>query len=399
MNLPFAILIETLLCVLAVATLLPVSVFLIEVLTALPPYRPRGMPGGRRPSVAVLIPAHNETLVIAATLRAIAPQLIAGDRLVVVADNCADDTAALAVAGGAEVLERADRERRGKGYALDFGVRHLERNPPEIVLIIDADCAVESGAVERLIHLCLATARPVQALYLMHAPEGAGLKTRIAEFAWLVKNQVRALGRHRLGLPCQLMGTGMAFPWPTISTAALASGHIVEDLKLGVDLARAGAPTLFCPEARVTSHFPSTAEGIASQRTRWEHGHLDVILRTAPRLFFAALRRRDHNLLGLAFDLCVPPLALLTLLTLTVFACSAIFYLVTTLVLPLWLSAASLVMLGSSVLLAWGSYGRQVISLASLAYAPFYALWKIPLYLKFLVSRQAEWIRSRRDGD
>jgi hypothetical protein len=67
--------------------------------------------------------------------------------------------------------------------------------------------------------------------------------------------------------------------------------------------------------------------------------------------------------------------------------------------LPLWLSAASLVMLGSSVLLAWGSYGRQVISLASLAYAPFYALWKIPLYLKFLVSRQAEWIRSRRDGD
>src|SRR6185369_13158246 len=192
---------------------------------------------------------------------------------------------------------------------------------------------------------------------------------------------------------------GMAFPWPAISTAALASGHIVEDLKLGVDLARAGSPTLFCPEARVTSHFPSTLEGIASQRTRWEHGHLDVILRTAPRLFLAALRRRDHNLLGLAFDLCVPPLALLTLLTLTVFACSTIFYSVTMLVLPLWLSAASLVMLGSSVLLAWGSYGRQVISLASLAYAPFYALWKIPLYLKFLVSRQAEWIRSRRDGD
>ena len=393
------ILIETLLCLLALVMLVLVSVFFVEVLMALPVYRPRAMPDGRRPNIAVVIPAHNETLVIAATLRAITPHLIAGDRMVVVADNCTDDTATLAAAGGAEVLERSDRERRGKGYALDFGVRHIERNPPEVVLIIDADCAVESGAIERVVRLCLATGRPVQALYLMHSPDGAGLKTRIAEFAWLVKNHVRALGRHRLGLPCQLTGTGMAFPWSTLSTAALASGHIVEDLKLGVDLARAGAPTLFCPEACVASHFPATAEGIASQRTRWEHGHLDVILHAAPRLFLEALRRRDHNLLGLALDLCVPPLALLMLLTLTVFVGSAVFYWSTKLAFPLWLSAMSLLMLGLSVLLAWGSYGRQVISLASLASAPFYALWKLPLYVRFMVKRQAEWIRSRRDSD
>lgn len=393
------ILIETLLCLLALAMLVPIFVFSVEVLMAVPAYRPRAMPAGPRPAVAILIPAHNETLVIGATLRAIVPQLIAGERLIVVADNCADDTAMLAAAGGAEVLERFDSERRGKGYALDFGVRHLEPNPPEVVVVIDADCAIDNGAIERLASICLATGRPVQALYLMCSPNGAGLKTRIAEFAWLVKNQVRALGRHRLGLPCQLMGTGMAFPWPAISTAALASGHIVEDLKLGVDLARAGAPTLFCPEARVISYFPSTAEGITSQRTRWEHGHLDVILRSAPRLFFEALLRRDRNLLGLAFDLCVPPLALLLLLTLTVFASSAVFFLGTQLVLPLWLSAMALVMLCSSILLAWGSYGRQVISLASLAYAPIYALSKIPLYLKFLLNRQVEWIKSRRDRD
>lgn len=36
------------------------------------------------------------------------------------------------------------------------------------------------------------------------------------------------------------MGTGMAFTWPVISQAALASGHIVEDMKLGMDLALAG---------------------------------------------------------------------------------------------------------------------------------------------------------------
>jgi len=390
--------IETLLCLLALALLVPVSVLVVQVLMALPAYHPREMPGGRRPTVAVVIPAHDEALVIADTLHAIVPQLAAGDRLVVVADNCADDTARIAAEAGAEVLNRSDGERRGKGYALDFGVRHLERNPPKVVLIIDADCEIDSGAIERLACLCLETGRPVQGLYLMHSPQGAGLKTRIAEFAWLVKNHVRALGFHRLGLPCQLMGTGMAFPWAVISTAALASGHIVEDLKLGIDLARAGAPALFCPEARVTSYFPISAEGITGQRTRWEHGHLGMIVSAAPRLFLQALRCRDRNLLALALDLCVPPLALLLLLLLTLFVGSAVFFAATKLALPLWLAAMSLVMLGLSVLLSWDRYGRQVISLASLAYAPFYALWKIPLYLKFLVKRQGEWVRSKRDG-
>jgi cellulose synthase/poly-beta-1,6-N-acetylglucosamine synthase-like glycosyltransferase len=392
------ILIEVLLCLLTLAMILPVSVFFIQALMALSTYRAHGMPISRRPVISVVIPAHNEAQVITSTLRTIVPQLAADDRLLVVADNCSDDTARIAAEAGAEVIERSDRVRRGKGYALDFGVRHLAQNPPEVVLIIDADCQVDQGAIERLSRLSLETGRPIQGLYLMHAPDTAGLKTRIAEFAWLVKNHVRVLGFHRLGLPCQLMGTGMAFPWSVISTAALASGHIVEDLKLGIDLARAGAPALFCPEARVTSYFPATAEGITGQRTRWEHGHLGVILSAAPRLFLEALRRRDRNLLALALDLCVPPLALLMLLVLTVFAGSAVFFVATKLALPLWLAAMSLVMLGLSVLLSWGRYGRKVISLASLAYAPFYVLWKIPLYLKFLVKRQGEWVRSRRDG-
>jgi len=393
------ILIEILLCLLALAVLVPTFVLVVQVLAALPAYRPREMPGGRRPSAAVVIPAHNEAPVIADTLRAIVPQLVAGDRLLVVADNCTDDTARVAAEVGAEIVERSDSERCGKSYALDFGVRHLERNPPEAVLIIDADCEIHGGAIERLARLCLETGRPVQGLDLMLSPKGAGLKTRVAEFAWLVKNQVRPLGFHRLGLPCQLMGTGMAFPWAVIRTAALASGHIAEDLKLGMDLARAGTPALFCPEARVTSYFPATAEGISVQRARWEHGHLGVILSAAPRLFLEALCRRDLSLLALALDLCVPPLALLMLLVLTVFAASAVFFLATAEALPLWLAAMSLMMLGLSVLLSWARYGRRVISLASLAYAPVYALWKIPLYVKFLVRRQAEWVRSRRDSD
>ena len=180
---------------LSVATLLlllQVSLLLLQVILALLPGKPPLLSlCNKRPAVTVLIPAHNEHLVLAKTLHSIFPQLAENDRLLVVADNCSDDTAKIAEAAGAEVIERFDPERRGKGYALDFGVRHLRSNPPDVVIVIDADCQVGEGAIDRLARICAEADRPVQALYLMHAPYGAGLGVRVAEFAWRVKNQVR----------------------------------------------------------------------------------------------------------------------------------------------------------------------------------------------------------------
>jgi hypothetical protein len=49
--------------------------------------------------------------------------------------------------------------------------------------------------------------------------------------------------------------------------------------------------------------------------------------------------------------------------------------------------------------MAWVRYGRRVISFGSLAMAIPYALWKIPLYAKFLVARQMDWVRSKRNED
>ena len=78
-------------------------------------------------------------------------QLEPGDRLLVVADNCTDHTAAVARAAGAEVLERRDAERRGKGYALAAGVDTLRAGPPDVVVIVDADCRPAAGAIDRLV--------------------------------------------------------------------------------------------------------------------------------------------------------------------------------------------------------------------------------------------------------
>ena len=376
---------------------MPVLVLFLQVLLACLPVRVKPAPSIARPRVAVLVPAHNESSVIVATLGSILPQLQAGDRLLVVADNCSDDTAASARAAGAEVVERSNQQQRGKGYALDFGVQHLASDAPEVMIIVDADCQVSAGSIARLACRCVDSGRPVQALNLMHAPAGAGLKVRIAEFAWRVKNLARPQGWAQLGLPCQLMGTGMAFVWRDLSLTNLASGHLVEDLKMGFDFCLSGKPPLFCPEAQVDSFFPRSDEGVSTQRTRWEHGHLGVILSDAPTLLGESIRRGNWSLLAMTLDLLVPPLALLTLLTVAGFVMTWLWFALSGLWLPALIASSGVALLGATVLLAWAKFGREVISFATLLYAPFYALKKIPLYVSFLFKRQVDWVRSKRD--
>ncbi|HEN8800615.1 glycosyltransferase [Pseudomonas sp. CM25] len=388
-----------LLGLLTVIVLVPVLVLLVQVLMACLPVRVRPLGSGDRPRLAVLVPAHDEASIIRATLASVVPQLREGDRLLVVADNCTDDTAQLAREAGAEVVERHDALLRGKGYALDFGVRHLAEQPPEVVIVVDADCLVAAGAIDCLARRYREAGRPVQSLYLMRAPAGAGLKVQVAEFAWRVKNLVRPRGWSRLGLPCQLMGAGMAFGWDDLALINLANGHLVEDVKLGLDLCQQGKPPLFCPEALVTSQFPLSQQGLTSQRTRWEHGHLGLMLADAPKRAAAAFRQRNGSLAAMTLDLLVPPLALLVLTLLGLNLLTWLAYLLFGLATPAWLALGALALLGLAVVLAWARFCRELIPFSVLLYAPFYAARKIPLYLSFLIRRQVEWVRSKRDDD
>ena len=128
----------------AATLLLPVLFFLLQILSAifLAKLTVSSENQQVRPTVAVLIPAHNESLVITETIQSVMPQLIAGDQLLVVADNCSDETARIAKKIGVNVIERSHETKRSKGYALDFGLQYLREIPPKIVVIIDADCIV-----------------------------------------------------------------------------------------------------------------------------------------------------------------------------------------------------------------------------------------------------------------
>lgn len=388
----------TVVCFLAV----PSFVFAIECLVdAVRNGKPAPQPAAAAvtASVCVLIPAHNECAGISRTIRSVRPQLGPHDRILVVADNCTDATAQQARAEGAEVTERSHQTLRGKGYALDHGIAHLRSSPPQQVLMVDADCVLHPQSLNLLKAACQAHQGPVQCCDLMQARPGSALNTRVAEFAWLVKNHVRPSGAARLGWPCQLMGTGMIFPWAVISQAPLASGHLAEDMQLGAHLAKAGFKARYLPQALVTSTFPETSQAQAAQRKRWEHGHLEMIRAQGFPLLGTGLRRGDWALVGLALDMCVPPLSSLVLLNMVTVGVSALAYWASPeiFLMPLLVGLASLICMSLAIFATWVRMGRAIIRAKELFGAPVYMLRKLSIYASYMSGRKSSWVRAERD--
>ncbi len=376
----------------------PALVFVAECIAAVLPRRQAvASTGGVRPPVAIVIPAHDEELGISVTVQNVLEQMKPGDRLLVVADNCTDATAARAREAGAEVVERNDPIHRGKGFALDFGVTRLCDQPPAAIVFIDADCTLLEGALDKIARLAIETGRPVQASYLIQTRGDQKIAFGIPEFAFLVKNHVRPRGLLNLGLPCQLTGSGMAMPWEMAAHIRHAGAAVVEDMKLGLDLAAAGHFPIFCEDAGVRSYFPESADGAATQRERWEGGHLGMLASGLRRL--AATRTLSMPYAAMVLDVMVPPLAFLVLLVAALTGLSALAALFGIGLLPLALNAGLVAALTGSILLAWSSFGRQVLPARSLLSAPRYAFGKIALYGRILLDGpERTWVRTAR-GD
>lgn len=385
------------LLLLAVAMALPVLFLAVQLGAARLPARGSArLTSAPCPRMAVVVPAHNEEALIARTVGSIMAQLPSNGRLLVVADNCTDSTAEVASQAGAEVTLRRDANRIGKGYALDHGVRILRADPPQLVIFVDADCEVGQGSLEKLARHCASTGRPVQARYFMLSPPSASSADKIAQLAWVIKTWVRPLGSARLGLPCQLMGSGMALPFEIASQINLATGHLAEDQKLGAELALIGKPPHFCPQARVVSRLPQGESGKRQQRTRWEHGHLAIIAGFFLPLTGHAISRRSPRLLGFALDLCIPPLSLLVLLLALTEAVALFWFVAMGLPGPLIVVSAALGCLAVSIGAAWWRFGQGVVSLRELTAVPGYCVLKIPSFVRFFVNRQIDWIRTER---
>ena len=372
--------------------------FGLEVFTGLRPL-PEIPIDDQRASAVVIVPAHNEGAILADRLARLKDAVGESARILVVADNCSDSTADIARSLAVEVIERNDDERRGKGFALDFAKRSLLSAPPAVVLIVDADCMIDGDSITRLINRCVATQSPCQATNLQAPALQASPAVQLSTFAFFIKNVIRQRALQRLAGRVHLLGTGMALPWSIFERSDLATSSIVEDLKLGQELAQAGHAPKFIEDATIWSNA-ETERNTLSQRSRWEGGFLQNGLSAGPKYLLGSILRADLRGAWAAINLMIPPFALLLLLDLIALLLGfSMSWFIGARLWPALLLTAVIAVAFIALALAWHAGGSRFVTLAGLARVPFYLIWKLPLYLGFARSgTPKEWLRTGR-GD
>lgn len=258
-------------------------------------------------TLAVVVPAHDEADGIArcvASLRACeAPP--GGVRILVVADNCTDATAARARDAGAEVLERVDPDRRGKGYALEVAFEHLLRDPEvDAALVVDADTTVAPDFLVTMAAAFAGGAEAVQCRYLVSNPDA----NRLRNVALLAFNVARPRAREHFGLSVGILGNGFGLSRRVLESVPYTARSVVEDLEYHVMLVRAGHAVRFVESTAVLADVPTNAGAEATQRARWEGGRLRVLRELAPSLVADVLQGRTRSLEPLG-ELLLLPLA------------------------------------------------------------------------------------------
>jgi cellulose synthase/poly-beta-1,6-N-acetylglucosamine synthase-like glycosyltransferase len=226
---------------------------------------------------AILIPAHNEHDVLAKTLTSVAALDYPRDQLevYVIADNCTDDTADIARSFGMNCLERFSQTERGKGFALAMAFPEiLARTPADAVLVLDADCTVDSHALKAFDSAYRRYPKDstcLQLNYVVGNPDASATSYLLA-VANALENDHYYAPMSALNLPVLLRGTGMLIPRKILEAHPWSAFSIAEDTEYSLTVLQQ-ADIRFIREAKVHADSPSEQKSLTVQRSRWIGGN------------------------------------------------------------------------------------------------------------------------------
>lgn len=388
---------------LLLALFLSVYLLIITIAPFLIPKKKINAPEERK-KFAIIIPAHNEEKVIEKTLRS-ALQVNYPRELfdvIVVADNCTDQTAKIALQSGAIVFQRTDATRRGKGFALNWIIPQvLERLPAPgyaACVFVDADSVMMPQFLEEMNKSLHAGHRVIQSSDLV-LDNSNSWRVQLMLVAFALQNYVRQLGKSRLGFSILLKGNGMCFVADVLRTLKWDDASLGEDLDMGVDLIRRGEKIHFNPDAVVYALMPEQASSATTQRIRWEGGRFASMRSRVPTVLKEAWKKKSLVLFEAAVDAAFPPLALLLVgagvfmlsnglfLYFGWFANSAFF----------WGWCLVIAMMAVHCILGLILAKVRLRNLLALLYVPRYIVWKLRVYISMAAGKASKgWVRTER---
>lgn len=350
--------------------------------------------------IVVIIPAHNEALEIGKTITKVKTCRYPAKNysIVVIADNCDDETASLARAAGVVVVERIDTENRGKGQALDwfFKTRGDIYGSYDAIAIMDADTVMHPDFLNEVsLSLSSPDVMVMQGYYGVSNPED-NWRTALSSAALNVFHHVRPAGRNRMGGTAGLKGNGMAFKTDILKQYGWPAYSIVEDMEFSMILLQDDILVYYNPEAIVYGEMATEKKQAETQRKRWEGGRFEVFKKYGlPLLKLWHKSKKKWQYLDGFMELFTPPLSLLVMGQFLFFAVSPFMY-------PSLFRLSIYCLLGTAFYVFSGLILKKASPFVwkSLLKAPFFILWKIPIYLKIVKKGDRNtWERTRRKSE
>jgi 1,2-diacylglycerol 3-beta-glucosyltransferase len=354
----------------------------------------------RTPFFDVIVPAHNEAGGIQRTVANLRRLDWPADRfrVVVIADNCTDDTARMAQEAGAVVIERHDPDNRGKGYALAHIFRWSRTDAKaEAVVVVDADSEASPNLLRSFAARLELGSRALQAHYGVLNPS-ASWRTRLMAIALGSIHRLRSRARERLSLSCGIRGNGWCVTHALLDEIPYQAYSLTEDVEFGVDLGLAGYRVAYCDEAHVNGEMVTTESAARSQRQRWESGRLRLIRGKVPVLLRHAVTGPSRVCLDLALDLLILPLSYVVLSGAAALVMAIALALMSPSTFNLTLLGVALIdcaALAAYVCRGWALSGIGMEGIWDLLRVPGFIFWKLLL----LVSgpKTSAWIRTKRE--
>lgn len=234
------------------------------------------------PSVAMLIPAHNEEIVIENTLRAMARLKYEGKLDIYLLDDSSTDGTAAIAQEFAEVFSKIHYipvppgNPKGKSRVLNYGLSITES---DYFVVYDADNEPEPDALEKLMQAAERVPGAAGAVgYVKTKNVDKNVLTRMIALEFQVFQLLMQCGRWALFGLGSLAGTNMLLRRSVIEELG---GYdvfaLAEDAELTVRLTAAGYKLPVVPTSRTWEQEPETLKAFIKQRTRWLTGNLYLL--------------------------------------------------------------------------------------------------------------------------
>jgi cellulose synthase/poly-beta-1,6-N-acetylglucosamine synthase-like glycosyltransferase len=344
----------------------------------------------------ILIPARNEAAVLDRVVQSVRHLTYpkAHYRVVVVADQCTDHTAAIAHSGGAECLERVGGPG-GKGQAIAWGLDQLRDDPYDAVVILDADSIVDASILLALNRRLALGQDVIQAdRRVLNADQS--VLTRLYALAQQLRIETFWAPKSDRGLSSIIFGSGFCLSRRIIADVGWTAFGVVEDWEYSLQLVRAGHRVVLARETWVSCEEPHSFGQGYRQRVRWASGRYAVMARYGGGLLRDGIARRNLVLIDTGLTALTPNYSLLANLTLGGLGLSWLGHAHW----GMWLPAAFLAALVSQV--AYAAIGLVRLrpsgsSLLALIAAPVYLCWVGAVSIRSAVwPRSVGWLQIRR---